>query len=184
MFPLPPPQSQAELYLGTSPLLPSQFRCSLFEAKWGRGETTPPATFLISSLQTKATTCLEVPDGSECWAWKGQGRHRGQLELCGPAPVPWLKWVLVDAEMRLPSREVLEPSRGQQEGQNAMSSERGTCLHSKEQQRGAGEQQELRSLCPAQSLLSWGCCPRRVSSHRLWRPQAAAGERQQVTKTR
>lgn len=114
----------------------------------GQGRDSPSATFLTSSLQIKATICLELPGGSECWAWEGQGRHRGQLKPCGPAPVPWLKRVLVDAEMRHPSREALEPSRGQQEGQNTMASERGTCLQSKEHQRGAGEQQELSSLCP------------------------------------
>lgn len=122
--PLLSAQSQAELYPGTSPLLLSQFRCSFLEAKWGsEGGRPPPATFLISSLQIRATICLKLPDGSECWAWKGWGRHGGQLKHCGPAPVPWLKLVLMDAEMRHLSREALEPSRGQQEGQNTSSPE-------------------------------------------------------------
>lgn len=157
-----------------------------FEAKWGRRGT---AAFLISSLQIKATICLKLPDGSECWAWQGQGRHRGQLKPCGPAPVPWLKpWVLMDAEMRHLSRESLEPSRGQQERQSTLASERGTCLQSKEQQRGTGEQQHGAQLpvsmaCPVPPVQ--GCCsPGGFPATDCGGPQAAAGERQQVTNIR
>lgn len=60
--PLLSAQMQAELYLGTSPLLPFQFRCSFFEMKGGGGGTPHPATFLISFLQIKTTIYLKLPD--------------------------------------------------------------------------------------------------------------------------
>lgn len=55
-------QKQAEFYLGSSPLLPFQFRSSFFETKGGGGGTHHPATFLISFLQIKTTICLKLSD--------------------------------------------------------------------------------------------------------------------------
>ena len=58
--PLLSAQTQAELYLGTSPLLPFQFRCSFFEMKGaGEGHTILQ---LISFLQIKTTIYLKLPD--------------------------------------------------------------------------------------------------------------------------
>lgn len=54
-------QSQPELYLGTSPLLPFQFRCSFFAMQRGWGGPPCPATFLISFLHIKTMTHLKLP---------------------------------------------------------------------------------------------------------------------------
>jgi len=167
--PLLSAQTQAELYLGTSPLLPFQFRCSFSEMKGGGGGTPHPAMFLISFLQIKTTIYLNSLIAAECGAWKEQGRYVSQLQPPHPLPEPWPWQVFMDAEMRcLSSRSsgtlhsllLLRPTGRQKHLPTklcSLSAERDARRGAGQQQPGAGLPGLVASGMPRHSCLDTTC---------------------------